>query len=127
MSDKPILSRTLSRRQALRSLGLLGAAPLASCSGDGTTEDPTDVPANTSCVLIAQETEGPYPLASVLSNPAMIRSDIRETRTGVPIQFVLSIVNVNQGCAPITNAAVYVWYCDKDGNYSGYGSVQGQT
>lgn len=126
MSDKPVLSRVLSRRQALSALGLLGAAPLASCSSDA-TDDPTDVPANTSCVLIPQETEGPYPLLAVLSNSAMVRSDIRETRTGVTLQMILSIVNVNQGCAPLTNAAVYVWYCDKDGNYSGYGSVQGQT
>ena len=33
-------------------------------------------------------------------------------------------MDVNDGCAPIANAAVYVWHCDKDGAYSGYSSSQ---
>jgi protocatechuate 3,4-dioxygenase beta subunit len=75
-----------------------------------------------SCVLTPSETEGPYPLASVLSNPAMVRSDVRESKTGVPLTMIFSLINVNQSCAPITNAAIYVWQCDKDGQYSGYSS-----
>jgi protocatechuate 3,4-dioxygenase beta subunit len=125
MAGTPTPSRILTRRQALGALGLLSATPLANCSSASATDlDPTPT---TSCVLIPQETQGPYPLLNVLSNPAMVRSDIRDGRTGVPLQLVLSIVDVNQGCAAINNAAVYVWYCDKDGSYSGYGSAAGQT
>jgi protocatechuate 3,4-dioxygenase beta subunit len=79
----------------------------------------------TACVLIPQETDGPYPLYSVLGNSALMRADIRDGRTGVPVSLVLSLVNVNNNCSPLTNAAVYVWHCDKDGNYSGYGNQAG--
>ena len=83
--------------------------------------------ATTACVLVPEETIGPYPLLQVLSNNALRRSDVRESRTGVPLQLVLSLVNVNNNCNPVTNAAVYIWQCDKDGNYSGYASEVGQT
>ena len=83
--------------------------------------------AATACVLIPQETEGPFPLSQVLSNAAMRRSDVREGRAGVPLTLVLSLVNVRDNCNPLSNAAVYVWQCDKDGNYSGYSSDVGQT
>ena len=83
--------------------------------------------ATTACVLVPEETIGPYPLLQVLSTTALRRSDVRETRTGVPLRLVLSLANVNNNCNPITNAAVYIWQCDKDGNYSGYGSEVGQT
>ena len=75
-----------------------------------------------SCTIIPQETDGPFPLYSVLSNAAMRRADIRETRTGVPLTLTLTLVNVNLSCGPIANAAVYIWHCDKDGAYSGYSS-----
>ncbi len=86
----------------------------------------------TSCVLIPSETAGPYPLSSILSDPSMVRSDVTEGQIGVPLVLRLSLVNVNQGCAPISNAGVYIWQCNKDGGYSGYrgglnGNFLGQT
>jgi protocatechuate 3,4-dioxygenase beta subunit len=81
----------------------------------------------TACVLVPEETIGPYPLLQVLSNNAMRRSDVRENRPGVPLRLILTLVNVNNNCNPVTNAAVYIWQCDKDGNYSGYGDEVGQT
>jgi protocatechuate 3,4-dioxygenase beta subunit len=83
--------------------------------------------ATTACVLIPQETIGPYPLLQVLSNTALRRADVRENRIGVTLTLVMSLVDVNDGCNPVTNAAVYIWQCDKDGNYSGYGSEAEQT
>jgi protocatechuate 3,4-dioxygenase beta subunit len=85
-----------------------------------------------SCVLVPSETAGPYPLSSILSDPSMVRSDITEGQIGVPLLLRLSLVNVNQGCAPISNAGVYIWQCNKDGGYSGYrgapnGNFLGQT
>ncbi|HEY9102777.1 cadherin-like beta sandwich domain-containing protein, partial [Chitinimonas sp.] len=76
------------------------------------------------CALIPSETEGPYPLLAILSNSAIVRQDIREAKTGVPLTLNLTLENVNNLCAPISNAAVYIWHCDKDGEYSGYSSSQ---
>lgn len=78
----------------------------------------------TSCHLIPSETDGPYPLYSVLSNSAMIRSSLQETKTGVPLTVELTLVKVNGSCAVIPNAYIYIWHCDKDGTYSGYSSTQ---
>lgn len=74
----------------------------------------------TTCVVVPSETVGPYPLLSILSNSILRRQDIRENRTGVPLTLVMNLVDVSNSCAPITNAAVYIWHCDKDGQYSGY-------
>jgi protocatechuate 3,4-dioxygenase beta subunit len=127
--------RVITRRRALSALGLLG---LASCSGSGEsgssssasgsgtgtdvgTETGSTPTTPTSCVLIPEETAGPYPLFADIATAAQFQGqDITEGRTGVPLRFTLRIVNVNDGCAAITNAMVYVWHCDKDGVYSGY-------
>ncbi|MEZ5974035.1 MAG: cadherin-like beta sandwich domain-containing protein [Planctomycetota bacterium] len=76
------------------------------------------------CALIPSETQGPFPLSSVLNDPSMVRQDITEGKTGVPLTVHLSLVDINTGCAAIAGAAVYIWHCDKDGAYSGYSSGQ---
>ena len=77
------------------------------------------------CALIPSETDGPYPLYSILSNTAIQRRDITESKTGVPLKLILRLVNANNSCAPIANAAIYIWHCDKDGVYSGYANQTG--
>lgn len=77
-----------------------------------------------SCTLTATETAGPYPLLAILSNSAVVRSDMTEGKTGVPLTLTLTIQNAS--CTPIAGAAVYIWHCDKDGLYSGY-STSGNT
>ncbi len=72
------------------------------------------------CTLTPTETQGPYPLLAILSNTAMVRSDIREGKTGVPLTVKLTILDLSNGCTPVAGAAVYIWHCDKDGLYSGY-------
>jgi protocatechuate 3,4-dioxygenase beta subunit len=126
----------LSRRRAL---GLFGAAAALYGCGDGdsgtTTATTTTTGTGTgtgggsvSCVLIPQETVGPYPLFNdIASASTYMRQDITEGRTGMPLNLLLTILNVNNNCAPITDALVYVWHCDKDGAYSGYGSAVGET
>ncbi len=52
----------------------------------------------------------------------MVRSNIAETKTGVPLTIELTLVKVNGACGVIPNAYVYIWHCDKDGTYSGYSS-----
>jgi protocatechuate 3,4-dioxygenase beta subunit len=82
--------------------------------------------------LIPEETVGPYPLFNDIASAAIYqREDITEGKTGVPLRLTLTIVNVNNACAPVTTAMVYVWHCDKDGYYSGYNQngadMRGQT
>ncbi|MCB1957343.1 MAG: cadherin-like beta sandwich domain-containing protein [Rhodocyclaceae bacterium] len=95
-------------------------------AGDGSTTEYTvtvvraSAASGDNCALIPSETAGPFPLLAVLSNAAMVRRDIREDRSGVPVTVVLDFQNVNNGCEPVTNAAIYLWHCDKDGAYSGY-------
>lgn len=144
-------AKTWNRRQMLSALGLTGAAFVAACgnsggsssssggssassSSGGSSSGSTSSSSGSSsggapgsCTLIPQETEGPYPLTAVLSNSAMVRADITEGKAGVPLTLVLNLVNVNNDCAPITNATVYVWHCDKDGVYSGYSQPGANT
>lgn len=72
------------------------------------------------CVITPQETEGPYPLLAILSNSAVVRSDITAGKTGIPLTLTLTVQDLSNGCAPVAGAAVYIWHCDKDGLYSGY-------
>ncbi|MGC3964192.1 MAG: intradiol ring-cleavage dioxygenase [Rhodocyclaceae bacterium] len=104
------------RRKAIGTLGALGVAGfLAPALADAATP-----PRAVGCTLIAQETAGPFPLLEALSNRAIVRRDITEGRSGVPLALQLSLVDVARGCAPIAGAAVYVWHCDREGAYSGY-------
>lgn len=78
------------------------------------------------CVLVPQETEGPYPLN--LSNDATkFRQNITEGKTGLPLNLAMTIVNVSNNCSPIANARVDIWHTDKDGVYSGYNQPGANT
>lgn len=76
------------------------------------------------CVLIPQETEGPYDL-DLSSNTSVFRQDITEGGAGIPLHLTMTIVNINNNCAPISNARVDIWHCNKDGYYSGFNSQNG--
>ena len=80
------------------------------------------------------ETEGPYPGdgsngPNVLTSSGVVRSDIRSsfaglsgTAQGVVLDVALTIVSAST-CSPMAGAAVYIWHCDKDGNYSLYSNA----
>ncbi|MYM67539.1 intradiol ring-cleavage dioxygenase [Pseudoduganella sp. FT55W] len=105
----------------------------------GTSTTTTTTPTAGSCSVIPEETGGPYPadgtnsnssgVVNVLTQSGVVRSDIRSsfgsasgTAAGVPLTIKLQIVNANNNCAALANAAVYLWHCDRDGNYSLYSS-----
>jgi protocatechuate 3,4-dioxygenase beta subunit len=107
--------------------------PTTPTTGTSTT------PTTGSCSVIPEETGGPYPadgtnsnssgVVNVLTQSGVVRSDIRSsfgsasgTAAGVPLTIKLQIVNANNNCAALANAAVYLWHCDRDGNYSLYSS-----
>ena len=102
-----------------------------------TTTPTTTTPATGSCAVIPEETGGPYPgdgtnsnasgVANVLTQSGVVRSDIRSSfngptgvAAGVPLTIKLQIVNANGSCAALSGYAVYLWHCDRDGNYSLY-------
>ena len=106
------------------------------------TATPTPTPTATSttaCIADPTETAGPYPAdgtntsngstSNALTVSGIVRSDIRPSfissttvATGVKVVLTLRVVNVNATCAPLAGYAVYLWHCDRTGNYSLYGT-----
>ncbi|MEX1124803.1 MAG: intradiol ring-cleavage dioxygenase [Acidimicrobiia bacterium] len=79
-----------------------------------------------SCVLIPEETAGPYPL-DLSGEEVFVRTDITEGGPGVPVALTLTLVNASADCAPTANARVDLWHCDADGVYSGYSQPGSDT
>lgn len=114
-------------------MALFGAAGAALAFGCA-VETPTNPAATTttttgsgassssSCAVTPTETVGPYP-----SLTDLIRSDIREGKSGARVTLTITVANVNSGCSPVANANVEIWQCDAGGNYSEYGSQRAET
>jgi protocatechuate 3,4-dioxygenase beta subunit len=138
--------RTLVDRR--RMLGLFGgvgaAALLAACGGSGegsAAGGATAAPSTTGATgsgsaggdltEVPDETGGPYPGdgsngPNVLDDSGIVRSDIRSsfgssttTAEGVALVVKLTVRDAATGDA-LQGAGVYLWHCDRDGNYSLY-------
>jgi protocatechuate 3,4-dioxygenase beta subunit len=132
------LTTLMSRRRMLRALGIgVAAAGLTACAG-GTSSATTT--SGTGLVEIPDETAGPYPGdgsngPNVLTESGIVRSDIRSsfggasgTAEGVPLTIQLRILDIANGGSAFAGAAVYVWHCNRAGEYSMYSSaVQDQN
>jgi hypothetical protein len=105
------------RREAILAAGSLGLGSLFGAHRLGAFGGTDDAQA-ASCVLTPEVTEGPYWIDTNLT-----RRDIREGRTGLRLDLVLTVENART-CAPIEGADVEIWHCDADGVYSG---VQGNS
>jgi protocatechuate 3,4-dioxygenase beta subunit len=141
------LSTLLDRRRILGLFGAVGLATLVGCASDsasdtaratGTGGTTTPMAASSSaatgadCAEIPEETAGPYPGdgsngPNVLAESGIVRSDIRSSfgsasgrADGVPLDIDLTVLDAANGCVPWSGAAVYLWQCDRDGNYSMY-------
>jgi protocatechuate 3,4-dioxygenase beta subunit len=80
---------------------------------------------------VPEETAGPFPGdgsngPNVLDDSGIVRSDIRSsfgssttTAEGVPLTIRLTVRDAATGDAA-KGAGVYLWHCDRDGNYSLY-------
>ncbi|MCM4083469.1 intradiol ring-cleavage dioxygenase [Paractinoplanes hotanensis] len=126
------LGTLLSRRRLLRGFGLGAAAiGLAACSSNSSSD--TAAPAaSTASGEIPEETAGPYPGngsngPDVLEQSGVVRSDIRSsfgtgsgTAEGVPMTLELTVLDLAKDNKPFAGAAVYVWHCDRAGQYSMY-------
>ncbi|MFF8968868.1 intradiol ring-cleavage dioxygenase [Streptomyces sp. NPDC014995] len=143
--DLPVLAR----RRMIRLLAGASLVPLVGCSGSGedtasasssTSSGAASASSGGSsssraeCATIPDETAGPYPGdgsngVNVLKESGVVRSDITAgfgdsaggTAEGVPLTITLTVVDAASGCGtPKKGAAVYLWHCDRDGNYSLY-------
>jgi protocatechuate 3,4-dioxygenase beta subunit len=102
-------------KKGFSALGFAVVAPFVISSCQKTdTSDPT------ACTDSPSETAGPYPTKSPSS---YVIKDIKSDRTGVPLTVNITIQNVNNSCAALEGALVDIWHCDKDGNYSEYGTL----
>ncbi|KAJ1335667.1 protocatechuate 3,4-dioxygenase, beta subunit [Microdochium nivale] len=75
---------------------------------------------NASCALVPEQTIGPYFVAGEL-----IREDITEDQTGVPLHVEIQFVNVRD-CSAVPELAVDIWSCNATGVYSGI-DIAGQA
>ena len=139
------LSTLMDRRTVLKALGYTsvtaGLMSIVACSpGSGasssaaspTAPSTASSGASATCDVIPEETPGPFPGdgsngPNVLSQSGIVRQDIRSsfgssttTAAGVPLTIKLVIQDATNACAPMQGAAVYLWHCDRDGNYSLY-------
>jgi protocatechuate 3,4-dioxygenase beta subunit len=119
------LPRLISRRRALTVLtGGAASAVLAAC---GRSAEPK--PATSATGTIPEETAGPYPGdgsngPNALATSGVVRSDITKSfgdasgvAEGVPTTVAMSLTRDGK---PLTGAAVYLWHCTRDGQYSMY-------
>jgi protocatechuate 3,4-dioxygenase beta subunit len=146
--DLPTL---LNRRRLLAGLGgLAGLAALAGCDPAPSTGDATGAASSPAAGAAAsaaagaastatggqipEETAGPFPGdgsngVNVLTQTGIVRGDITRSfgsgsavARGVPLTIRLTVTDTANGAAPLAGAAVYVWHCDINGNYSLYAS-----
>jgi protocatechuate 3,4-dioxygenase beta subunit len=121
---------TLNRRRVLTLFGGAGLATLVGCATPAATSPAASSSAASSAVAeIPDETAGPYPGdgsngPNALTESGIVRSDIRSsfgsasgTAQGVPLTVTLTVQDDGKAVA---GAAVYLWHCDRDGNYSMY-------
>jgi len=150
--ERMLATQTSRRQSLRWLFASAAAVPLTSCGGGGgasgdivassttsTGSTGTTTTTTGTCSVIPEETGGPYPgdgtnsngngIANALALSGIVRSDIRtsvspgsKTAAGIPTTLKLQIVNVGASCASAAGAAVYLWHCDRDGNYSMYAS-----
>lgn len=114
----------MKRNTFLRGLGLAGAGTLLPKPSIGSSLVFTG-PKPPNCTLIPSETGGPFPL-DLTENQNFFRQDVREDRLGARHDLTMKIIGL-ENCLPMPNVRVNIWHCDKDGNYSGYGTETGKT
>ena len=129
----------LTRRRVFHLAGIAGASTLvAACAGGtsqqatGTTSTSTTADAAACATAAPAETAGPYPGdgsngPNVLIESGIVRSDIRSSfgsysgvAEGVPATIELTLQDITKDCAAGAGMAVYIWQCDRAGNYSLY-------
>jgi protocatechuate 3,4-dioxygenase beta subunit len=146
-----ITGRLHARRQVLGWLVGGGVTALtAACGGSSDTTSATGTSnvasaastvasAGTACVADPEETNGPFPsdgtnsangsVSNALVMNGIVRSDIRSSfgssttvAEGVPLTLTLTLADSNTACSQLIGYAIYVWHCNRSGEYSLYGA-----
>jgi protocatechuate 3,4-dioxygenase beta subunit len=113
---------------------MCGRAALVSVAGCGDNArvqpDAAAAPDAETCTAFPFEIPGPFPGdgtngPNALALAGIVRSDIRASiagATGVAagVPLVLTLTLERTTCEPASGLAVYLWQCDRDGNYSMY-------
>ena len=113
-----------------------GTTTSGSTTGDTGAPTSTGSGSSASCTAYASETNGPYPAdgtnqssgtySNVVTVSAFQRADIRSsigggnTAAGTRMDFTITLVDVNDNCAPLADYVIYVWHCNASGQYSLY-------
>jgi protocatechuate 3,4-dioxygenase beta subunit len=126
----------LGRRGMLGLFGGLGVAALAGCAGSDDTSTGSNV--EVAAGEIPEETAGPFPAdgsngVNVLTESGVVRSDITASfgsasgvADGVPMTIRMKVYDLDgEDATVLAGAAVYVWHCDRDGEYSMYSDTVG--
>jgi protocatechuate 3,4-dioxygenase beta subunit len=116
--DRPI-GRVLTRREALRALGLAGLGWATGSACSGATGPENEIPDGT-CVVRPALTIGPYFVDERL-NRSDIRSDPSDgsVRPGSPLSLRFNVSQLaGAACSALAAAVVDVWHCDHLGVYS---------
>jgi len=140
------LPRLLQRRGLLKLVagaGLVGTGlvSLAACADDTATPGggPGGGPpaesggtSDTANGEIPEETAGPYPGdgsngANVLTESGIVRSDLTSSfgssttkAEGIPLRITMTLLDFAAGKKALAGGAVYLWHCNRAGEYSMY-------
>jgi protocatechuate 3,4-dioxygenase beta subunit len=140
------VSTLMTRRRALQLLAIGGLATVVGCGGAsnggsaGTAADTSGAGSTASTAgsaageiaEIPEETGGPYPAdgsngVNVLTESGIVRSDITKSfgsasgvAEGVPLAVELTVINLKDSAKAYAGAAVYLWHCNREGEYSLY-------
>ncbi|RAS71395.1 dioxygenase-like protein [Lentzea atacamensis] len=133
------LATLIGRRRALSLFGGAGLT-LVACAPSTTTSNSTATTSNASSSgttaagspleAIPEETAGPFPGdgsngPNALTQSGIVRSDIRSsfgssTRTAEGVQLNIELTVQREDGTPYAGAALYLWHCDINGDYSMY-------
>ena len=124
----------MERKNFLKTFALMAATGpmiIDGCKKEATTKTSSTTSSSTStststsstsgsCIVTADEVEGPYPYVGGESTNPLDRSDVTAGQTGVPLTLSFVVVDAGNNCNVVSNARVDIWHCNKDGYYSGY-------
>lgn len=85
-----------------------------SATSAGSATEPSTTVGVRACRLIPEMTAGPY-----YRDDMAVRSDITEDRRGFPLTMAFTVIDAST-CEPLPGAAVDIWCCDANGEYSGW-------
>jgi protocatechuate 3,4-dioxygenase beta subunit len=130
------LATLIGRRRALTMLGgagltLVACAPSTTTTATSTTSSSSGTTAEGAALeTIPEETAGPFPGdgsngPNALTQSGIVRSDIRSSfgsssRTAEGVRLTIELTVQDADGKPHAGAAVYLWHCDINGDYSMY-------